>query len=167
MTTDLKGAAHAIADVANGMLLATVDIAAPAERVFRAITSDEILNWWGSPDTYRTTKWIGDLRVGGAWRTEGVSKDGKPFAVDGEFLEIDPPQKLVQTWRADWDGKNLTTITWRLEAIDGGTRLTLRHDGFAGRKQACEGHTQGWARVLDLLRDHFKTSRRAMAGATA
>jgi uncharacterized protein YndB with AHSA1/START domain len=37
------------------MLLATVEIAAPAERVFRALASEELVKWWGSADTYRTT----------------------------------------------------------------------------------------------------------------
>ncbi|MGB7630001.1 MAG: SRPBCC domain-containing protein, partial [Candidatus Deferrimicrobium sp.] len=61
-----------------------------------------------------------------AWCTEGVGADGQPFSVGGEFVEVDPPRKLVQTWRADWDGGNVTTITYRLEPIAGGTRLRRR-----------------------------------------
>jgi hypothetical protein len=37
-----------------------------------------------------------------------------------------------------------------LEPIEGGTRLTLRHEGFAGRVASCRGHL-GWARVLTWL----------------
>jgi len=153
-----KGDARAVADLSDGLILATVEIAAPAERVFRALASEEIVNWWGSAETYRTTKWTGDLRVGGAWRTEGVGADGQPFSVGGEFVEVDPPRKLVQTWRADWDGGNVTTITYRLEPIAGGTRLTLRHEGFAGRRESCARHTEGWERVLGWLRDHFESA---------
>lgn len=36
------GTARAIADVSQGMLLATIDIAVPAERVFRAIASEQV-----------------------------------------------------------------------------------------------------------------------------
>lgn len=153
-----KGEPRAVADLSDGLILATVEIAAPAEQVFRALASEEIVNWWGSAETYRTTKWTGDLRVGGAWRTEGVGADGQPFSVGGEFVEIDPPRKLVQTWRADWDGGNVTTITYRLEPIAGGTRLTLRHEGFAGRADSCARHTEGWERVLSWLRDHFESA---------
>jgi uncharacterized protein YndB with AHSA1/START domain len=161
-----RGDARAIADVGAGMLLATVDIAAPAERVFRALTSAELVEWWGSPDTYRTTRWTGDLRVGGAWSTDGIGSDGKPFSVSGEFLEIDPPRKLVQTWRAGWDGNSVTTITYRLEALaDGGTRITVRHEGFGDRAEACEGHALGWSRVLGWLSDHFVPAARAAGGA--
>ncbi len=151
-----KGAPRAVADLAEGLILATVEIAAPAERVFRALASEEIVKWWGSAETYRTTKWTGDLRVGGTWRTEGVGPDGRPFSVGGEFVEIDPPHKLVHTWRADWDGGNVTTVSFRLESIAGGTRVTLRHEGFAGRRESCAGHTEGWERVLGWLRNHFE-----------
>lgn len=151
--------ARAIADVAEGMILATIEIAVPAERVFRAITSAEVALWWGSPDLYRVTKWTGDLRVGGAWRSEGVDKDGKPFSVHGEFREVAPPNKLVQTWQYDWDTTNsITTITWRLTAIEGGTRVVIRHEGFGDAHEACAGHANGWERVLTWLSLHWGQS---------
>lgn len=142
---------RAVADLTEGTILATVDIEAPADRVFRALTSDEITQWWGSPDTYRVTGWTADVRPGGRWRSEGVGADGVPFSVEGEFLEVVPARKLVQTWKAAWDGGNVTTITFQLEPIEGGTRLTLWHKGFSGRPESCQGHTQGWERVLGWL----------------
>lgn len=152
----MKSAAKAVADVTNGMLLATIEIAVPPERVFRAVTSEELVRWWGSADTYRTTKWTGDVRVGGAWRTEGISKDGKPFSVHGEFLEVDPPRRLVQTWRYDWDtGNSVTTITWRFEPTPAGTRVVVRHEGFGDAHAACESHASGWERVLTWLSGNF------------
>jgi len=159
MTALKYNTARAVADVAQGMLLATVDIAVPAERVFRAITSEELALWWGSPDLYRVTKWTGDVRVGGAWRSEGADKDGKPFSVQGEFLEVDPPHKLVQTWQYDWDTTNsVTTITWRLTTIAGGTRVVIRHEGFGEAHEACASHANGWERVLTWLSLHFGQS---------
>jgi len=144
--------ARAIADVTQGMLLATIDIAVPVERVFRAITSEEIALWWGSPELYRVTKWTGDLRVGGAWRSDGVGKDGSSFSVSGEFREIEPPTKLVQTWRPDWDSTHsTTTVTWRLSAIEGGTRVIVRHEGFGDAHELCASHASGWERVLTWL----------------
>lgn len=148
-------AARAIADLSEGTILATVDIAVPADRVFRALTTDEVTRWWGSEETYRTTEWQAEVRVGGRWRASGRGADGRPFAVEGEYLEVDPPRKLVQTWKADWDGKQVTTLTYRLEAIAGGTRLTLRHDGFAGRPESCRGHGDGWEMVLGFLQRHL------------
>jgi len=72
---------RAVADLAEGTILATVEIGAPIENVFRALTSDEISQWWGSPEMYRVTKWTGDLRPGGQWRSDGVGADGAPFSV--------------------------------------------------------------------------------------
>ena len=149
--------ARSIADVHGGVILATVDIAAPPERVFRALTTSDIVQWWGSAETYRTTKWTGDVRVGGAWVAEGVGQDG-PFSVRGEFLEVDPPHKLVQTWRPDWDGDHPTTLTHRLEPVPGGTRLTLRHEGFGDRADSCRAHGDGWELVLTWLATHLKSS---------
>lgn len=156
MTGLKNSAARAVADVSNGMLLATIDIGVPVERVFRAITSEEVAMWWGSPELYRVTKWTGDVRAGGAWRSEGADKDGKPFSVHGEFIEVDPPHKLVQTWEYDWDPTNsVTTITWRLTTISGGTRVVIRHEGFGDAHEACAGHANGWERVLTWLTLHF------------
>ena len=156
MNVAKKGSARAVADVTQGMLLATIDIGAPPERVFRAIASEELPRWWGSDDTYRTTRWTGDVRVGGAWRAEGVEKSGAAFSVHGTFLEVDPPRKLVQTWCYDWDPTgSVTTITWRFDAIEGGTRVVLRHEGFGAAHDACAGHAEGWERVLSWLSAHF------------
>lgn len=150
--------ARAVADVSNGIVLANVEIAAPPERVFRALTSDDITRWWGSDDAYRTTKWTGEVRAGGTWVAEGVGRDGQPFSISGEFLEVDPPHKIVQTWRPTWDGNHETTLTYRLEPIPGGTRLTLRHEGFGDRAESCRSRSNGWERVLTWLQTYLARS---------
>jgi uncharacterized protein YndB with AHSA1/START domain len=45
------------------VILATVDLGMPPERVFRALTTDEVEKWWGSTRTYRVTDWTAELRV--------------------------------------------------------------------------------------------------------
>jgi uncharacterized protein YndB with AHSA1/START domain len=150
-----KRAARAVADVSEGTILAKVEIAAAPERVYLALTSpDEIVKWWGADDDYRTTAWTAEVRVGGHWRAEGVSKDGAPFYVEGEYLELESPRKIVYTWRAPWDGGNVTTVSYRLEAIEGGTRVVVRHAGFEGRADSCRGHADGWEHVLAWLSAH-------------
>jgi uncharacterized protein YndB with AHSA1/START domain len=146
-----RSAARAIADVTAGSILATVDIKAAPERVFRALASEDITRWWGSDDMYRTTAWTGDVRVGGRWTSSGVSVDGTEFSVGGEYLEVDPPRKLVHTWKPSWDDVAATTVTYTLTAIETGTRLVLRHEGFGANAASCEGHAGGWERVLGWL----------------
>jgi uncharacterized protein YndB with AHSA1/START domain len=155
MTSMPKRAARAVADLSTGMILASVEIEAPPERVFTAISTDEIAQWWGSPDTYRVIRWTGDLRRGGAWRSDGISADGKPFSVGGEFLEIEPPRLLVHTWNPDWDPGPATTIRYQVDPIPGGSRVTVRHQGFSGRTASCESHALGWERVLGWLGSHL------------
>jgi uncharacterized protein YndB with AHSA1/START domain len=148
------GAARAIADVTGGAILASVNIMVPPERVFAALSdAEEITRWWGHPDAYRTEKWTTDFRVGGHWRADGRGADGEPFHVAGEFLEIDPPHRIVQTWQPSWATGPATTVTYDLRAIRGGTRLLVRHDGFKGNEQACASHADGWVMVLGWLAD--------------
>jgi len=99
--------------------------AAPRELVWQAITKPEhIPNWWGPRDIPMTVEAM-DFRVGGRWRWIGHSRDGDaPFT--GEYLEIDPPKRIVHTEAFDVEPFNqgepaLVTIT--LEEVDGGTRL--------------------------------------------
>jgi uncharacterized protein YndB with AHSA1/START domain len=146
------GAARAIADVTQGTILASVDIRVPPERVFAALTDGtEIPRWWGAPGVYTTDRWNTDFRVGGRYRAEGTGADGKPFFVEGRFLEIDPPWRIVQTWEPGWTPGLKTTLTYQIRAIEGGSRLTVRQEGFNDRPESCEGHSEGWIRVLGWL----------------
>ena len=62
MTTIKQSRARAVADLAEGEILASVEIAAPPERVFRALASKEIVDWWVRPGVFNTTEWTGEDR---------------------------------------------------------------------------------------------------------
>jgi uncharacterized protein YndB with AHSA1/START domain len=146
-------------------IVAEVFIAAPPERVFQAITDPaQMSRWWGRPEVYLITECKADLRPGGKWKSVGASPDGKPFSVEGEYLEVDPPRLLVQTWQASWTGHASTVVRWELEpqSVHGlhpsgpkkagtGTLVKIRHEGFAAIPQALAGHTEGWKRVMGWL----------------
>jgi uncharacterized protein YndB with AHSA1/START domain len=133
------------------MVLARIEIAAPPERVFKALASEDIAKWWGAPGMYQVKEWTGDVRKGGRWKSVGVGSDGKPFTVEGEYLEVDAPRKLVHTWEPAWEaGRPRTTVTYRLDPIPGGTRITLKHEGFTDAA-SCESHGDGWERVFGWL----------------
>ena len=146
-------------------VLAEVFIAAPPERVFQAISDPEQLSrWWGQNGLYRITDRAADLRTGGKWWCAGVGADGREFRVEGKYLEIDPPRRLVHTWIASYQGPLETTVYWDLEpqAVHGlhpsgpkkagtGTLVKLRHEGFSGVPQAAIAHGEGWKRVFGWL----------------
>ncbi len=65
----------------------------------------------------------------------------------------------MQTWAPEWDGGHITTITYSLVPIEGGTRLTLWHQGFGDREQSCAGHGDGWERVLGWLGKYLNPAK--------
>src|SRR2546430_14479714 len=95
--TEIKTHARAVADVIEGLIVASVEIARTPDRVFQALATREIVDWWVNPGVFDTREWSGDVRVGGEWRASCVAR-GTPYKMDGEFLEVEPPRKLVQTW---------------------------------------------------------------------
>jgi uncharacterized protein YndB with AHSA1/START domain len=143
-----KTNARAVSDLVDGRIVASVEIAAPAERVFQAISSREITAWWGNPGVFDTREWSGDVRVGGRWRAAGVSR-GRPYVLGGEFLEVDPPRKLVHTWQGVVPGPP-SRVAYFLEPIEGGTRLTVKHSDIATPEEAANIHV-GWRTSLDRL----------------
>jgi uncharacterized protein YndB with AHSA1/START domain len=133
-------------------VVAEIQIAAPPERVFQAITDPrQMLQWWGQKEMYRTTKFETDVRVNGKWMSAGVNVTGENFQVSGEYLEVDPPHLLVYTWRATWTGALKTTVRWELVPHNHGTLVKIRHSGFTGHADAAKDHGQGWLRVLSWI----------------
>ena len=149
--TKLKEAAEVTADTAKGQILGLVEIAASPERVFQAIASKKICEWWVRPGVFNTTEWSGDVRVGGRYRAAGTAR-GEPYTIEGEFLEVDPPRKLVMTWHRVGMPTAPTTVTYTLEKLSGGTRLTLRHTGITSA-QNLTNVAAGWKTSFDKLTD--------------
>jgi uncharacterized protein YndB with AHSA1/START domain len=141
--------ARALVDVIDGRIIASVEIAASPERVFRALASAEIVNWWVNPGVFDTREWTGDVRVGGRWRASGMAR-GSPYVLEGEFLEVDPPRKLSHTWHLQGTRDAPSTVTYELEPSRTGTRLRLRHAGFS-TPDGNKGAIAGWNTSLRQL----------------
>ncbi|HEY8180810.1 MAG TPA: SRPBCC domain-containing protein, partial [Thermoanaerobaculia bacterium] len=144
----------AAASIAKDAIVSSVDLAASPQRVFRALASKEVCDWWVRPGIFDTREWTGDVRPGGRWRATGIGKGGNAYALEGEFLEVDAPRKLVHTWHLVGTPSAPTTVSYELEEIDGGTRLTFRHSGFAS-PEASANTAIGWetsfARLVEIL----------------
>jgi uncharacterized protein YndB with AHSA1/START domain len=154
----IKTGARAVADVVEGRIVASVELAATPERVFQALASPEIVDWWVNPGVFDTREWSGDVRVGGKWRASGIAR-GEAYTLEGTFLEVDPPKKLVQTWHRSGAPGTPTTLTYLVEPIEGGTRLTVHHDGIAAPEQ--RGNVAGgWRSSFDRLADILSADRR-------
>jgi uncharacterized protein YndB with AHSA1/START domain len=118
----------------------------PVERVWRALTDADALAAWLWPDRFATKAEV-DLRVGGRYRFDGTASG---MAVTGEYVAVEPPYRVVFTWR--WDGEpDETLVTVELRpAGPGGTELVLTHERFADAAQR-DNHATGWADCLDRL----------------
>lgn len=101
---------------------------APAALVWQAITQPEhVQRWWG-PAFLELVECTMDLRVGGLWRY--VQRDpntGDLHAFSGEYREIVPGERIVQTERYEPIPGADSVVTMTLEARgDQATRLTSR-----------------------------------------
>jgi uncharacterized protein YndB with AHSA1/START domain len=131
------------------------DIAAPPQRVFSALASPEITRWWVRPGVFDTREWSGDVRPGGRWSASGIG-GGNPYALEGEFLDVQAPQRLVHTWHLAGMPAAPTTVSYELEPTASGTRITLRHEGFAS-PQACTNTAIGWETSFERLKELLNT----------
>jgi uncharacterized protein YndB with AHSA1/START domain len=137
-----------------GSIIAHAQIAASPERVFQALASDEVTKWWVRPGVFDTREWKGDVRAGGRFSASGIG-GGKPYTIEGEFTHVDAPRKLVHTWRlAGVPDAATTTVTYELEPRDGGTHVTLHHDGFATPEGATNTRI-GWETSFEALEEEF------------
>lgn len=145
---------------ATDSLVEQILIKAAPELVFAALTEpSQLVAWWGDPAQYWCTDWTLDLRVGGRWRSEGTSINGRAFFVEGEFLEIDPPKTLSFTWIASWTMAPALTVHIVLEPRGDRTWLTWTMRGFDGYPQALADHRGGLPGIVVWLRRYLEEGR--------
>jgi uncharacterized protein YndB with AHSA1/START domain len=99
---------------------------APKHLVYHAYTTPELVKrWWAGKRGTVTSADI-DLRVGGKWRYVMTAEGGFEVAFHGEYKEIVPNEKLVNTEvyeGAPEGGAALVTCTF--EETDGRTTLSM------------------------------------------
>lgn len=124
---------------------------APPAAVFAAWTDPASLARWMALGGAATATL--DLRVGGGFR---IVMDGpdRPHVYMGEYLAIEPPTRLVFTWRSAHTGDATTRVTVLMQPCAGGTDLTLIHAQLPG--EAVGPHRAGWTHLLDRLADRLR-----------
>ncbi|HEY6654019.1 MAG TPA: SRPBCC family protein [Solirubrobacterales bacterium] len=101
---------------------------APANLVYRAVTEPELVErWWGAQRGAMTVAEI-DLRVGGKWRYVMDASNGQEVGFHGEFREIVPNERIVQTEAYEGipnpdESANVNTMT--LVEADGRTTMEV------------------------------------------
>lgn len=140
-------------------IITEIEIAAPPERIFQALTSDaELGQWFTNPDC-PVKVWKMDSCLGGHYRYQTkkgsvVVNNVDEFECHGEILELDPPRLLVYTWLANWHlDKSLRTIVrWELTPSASGTKVKVTHSGLASDTASRKDYSGGWPGVLSMLK---------------
>jgi uncharacterized protein YndB with AHSA1/START domain len=132
------------------------------EKVFEIYikTSPELL-WHAITDTEMRKKYTfgavvrSDFSNGSHY--EGYGGEGK--ILEGENLEVDPPRKLVQSFRALWGedvkAEGTSRVTWEIQQVADSCLLKVTHDQL--REGANNQLYGGWPMVLSGLKTLLET----------
>ncbi len=110
-----------------GVTTTRLDLAATPERVFAALTEPDLVRAWQYGSALETDWTPGSaLRFTSEWRGQG-------FEQWGTIVAFVPPRLVVYTLftpRGDLEDRpeHRFTMTYELDDIPGGTRLTVRQD---------------------------------------
>ncbi len=151
----------------------SIYIRATPQAIWDAITTPEWTNRYG----YGGYVEYDDFTPGAAFRvhaSEEFLESGAPdVIIDGEVLEVDPPRRMVQTWRMlmdpDMAKEGFTRLTYEIDPReDGSTKLTVIHELDDAPKLAVlvgggsedQGAGGGHAWVLSDLKTLLETGAR-------
>ena len=123
------------------------------EREIAIAASPETV-WQFLVDPLKATSWMGmtasfDPRPGGQYRIEVIPG----HTAIGEFVELDPPRRLVHTF--GWEGDNpvpsgSSTVEIDLFPDGAGTMLRFTHRDLPSA-EAAQSHAHGWDHYLERL----------------
>jgi uncharacterized protein YndB with AHSA1/START domain len=141
-------------NLADQVVFAENAYPAPIEKVWRAWTDPDRLKQWFGPKPGSLHSTEVDLREGGIWRFI-FSGPGQPYAaLEGAYVEIEAPSRLVFSWRhvsEDADGQRTatpdSTVAATKQPTEGGTLVQVRHSN----PKTTEGVTAGWKACLGNL----------------
>ena len=131
-------------------IVKTLFLKAPPAHVWKFLTeADQLALWFHRADA--------DYAQGEdfALQTNSYGKEGEKLCW-GRVIEMKKPERLVHTFTHDFINGVETTCTWTLEAVKGGTILTLVHDGWEQLGDdafgAAADHDKGWDEHFVRLR---------------
>ena len=127
---------------------------ATPERVFKAWTNKKDFVSWYGPEGFTVPFCEMDVRVGGAWRACIKSPHGDEYWMQGRYLEITSPSRLVFTYE-DGSGKGLmgeTFVTITFNQIGNKTEMVFRQTDFP-TTELRDAHFGGWSSAFECLRE--------------
>jgi uncharacterized protein YndB with AHSA1/START domain len=124
---------------------------APAEDVFDAWTSPEVMRRWLHPaPDWGTPEADVDPRVGGKVRVVMRRPDGTEVEAQGKYTLMDRPHRLVMTWTFDDDPSNEQLIELTFSESEGSTTVLLINSRISNHERH-DAQDWGWRGCLDEL----------------
>ena len=117
--------------------------------------------WHALTDTEMRSKYNFGMRVKSDWTTgsryEGTG--GGHLLLEGENLEVDPPRRLVQSFRAVWGedvkAEGTSRVTFDIKPVGDSCQLRVTHDQL--REGANDQLFGGWMMILSGLKTLLET----------
>jgi uncharacterized protein YndB with AHSA1/START domain len=131
-----------MSDDRSAEIAAHVD--ASPERVWHALTDAEALSAWYWPSAVQPVA-TSDAVVGGRF---GISTQAADMGFAGEYLVLDEPRRIVQSWRWAGDERD-SRVTIDLVPAGDGTDLLVVHDQLD--EETATMYRQGWESCLTRL----------------
>jgi uncharacterized protein YndB with AHSA1/START domain len=136
-------------------------IAAPPERVYRALVDAGAVAQWMVPDGMTSQVHGYDPREGGAFRIsltyEAQDAVGKTSAhsdtYQGHFVELLPGRRVVQAMEFESEDPAMRgemRVSFQLEPVEGGTKLRALHESVPPGVSPQDNET-GWRMALEKL----------------
>ncbi len=130
----------------------SVDIAVPRARVWRELTATGSVQPF-----YFDTVLDSTMQPGAPLRYQ--TRNGKHVFITGEVLELIPEQRFSHSFQFTDLQDPPSTVCFELEEIEGGTRLTVTHEGSAGIAKTMTRATRGWKSIFANLKSQLERGR--------
>ncbi|MBM7587415.1 uncharacterized protein YndB with AHSA1/START domain [Bacillus pakistanensis] len=149
------------------------------------VAPERVFDAWLNPEMMR--KWLFTLegtnkvaqnnpQVGGTWEIID-HRDGKDYRAIGEYLEIDPPTKLVFTFEMPQFSETVDTITVELKELQQGCEMTFTQNIIVPHEENWtqsdiekalgeyhEGSEHGWNLMFMGLKELVETGKISYKG---
>ena len=141
--------------MANSRFVYVTYIRTTPEKLWQGLTDPEFTRrFWC--ECWQESEW----KTGASWRL--MIPDGR-VGDSGEILEIDPPRRLVVSWRNEFKPElreeGYSRMTYELEKPGESVKLTVIHEVDRTGSKFIEAVSGGWPLILASLKSFLETGK--------
>ena len=137
----------------NSRFVCVTYIRTTTKKLWQALLEPEFTRQFWC-DTWQECEW----KPGAPWRL--MTPDGRA-ADAGEILEIEPPRRLVLTWRhelnPDMRAEGYSRLKYELEQQGTSVKLTVMHEMERADSKLIQAVSGGWPLIISSLKSLMET----------